>query len=220
MTRTIPPKNGNNDTNDKKEKVMCSAITASTGKPCKIKVWNDSKYCYHHHPDNKKKKSEWSKGNNGGRPRIQAYRSSESNERYDKKKKIDFDLVDRLCHIQCTGEEIAATIGVAYSTLMEATERVHNISFQGYHAIKREGGKSSLRRAQWKKATEEGNTTMQIWLGKQCLGQKDKQTHEHTGDGGGPIKTESKIDLSILSDEELSSLERIARKTIPSDITK
>lgn len=35
-------------------------------------------------------------------------------------------------------------------------------------------GKASLRRMQFKTA-ESGNATMQIWLGKQYLGQKDKQ---------------------------------------------
>jgi AraC-like DNA-binding protein len=38
----------------------------------------------------------------------------------------------------------------------------------------RERGKSSLKRAQWKKAVDEGNPTMLIWLGKQHLGQTDK----------------------------------------------
>lgn len=35
-------------------------------------------------------------------------------------------------------------------------------------------GKRSLRRMQWKSA-KGGNATMQIWLGKQLLGQTDKQ---------------------------------------------
>lgn len=38
----------------------------------------------------------------------------------------------------------------------------------------RENGKMSLRRAQFKKAVEDGNVAMQIWLGKQYLDQRDK----------------------------------------------
>jgi len=40
-------------------------------------------------------------------------------------------------------------------------------------------GKSSLRRNQWKSA-QDGNVTMQIWLGKQMLGQRDKSDVDQT----------------------------------------
>ena len=46
-------------------------------------------------------------------------------------------------------------------------------------------GKASLRRAQWK-AAQDGNPTMLVWLGKQMLGQRDKQ--EITGDNGGALQ--------------------------------
>jgi len=39
-------------------------------------------------------------------------------------------------------------------------------------------GKASLRRTQWKAATG-GNSTMMVWLGKNVLGQTDKQEIEH-----------------------------------------
>lgn len=42
-----------------------------------------------------------------------------------------------------------------------------------------------------------GATGMQIWLGKQWLGQKDKAEHELSGKDGGPIKTESKVILYL-----------------------
>jgi hypothetical protein len=40
-----------------------------------------------------------------------------------------------------------------------------------------EAGKSSLRRLQWKSALG-GNVVMQIWLGKQYLGQRDEHAVE------------------------------------------
>jgi len=46
-----------------------------------------------------------------------------------------------------------------------------------------ENGKSSLRRIQWKSALG-GNTTMQIWLGKQYLQQRDMHSAELTGAKG------------------------------------
>jgi hypothetical protein len=56
-----------------------------------------------------------------------------------------------------------------------------------------------------------GSTGMQIWLGKQWLGQRDKA--EFTGPKGGPIKTQRvPVDLSHLSDEELALLKKIGTK--------
>jgi len=46
-------------------------------------------------------------------------------------------------------------------------------------------GKQSLRRKQFEAAIK-GNVTMMIWLGKQNLGQSDKQ--ELTGKDGGPLE--------------------------------
>ena len=54
--------------------------------------------------------------------------------------------------------------------------------------------KLSVRRLQFKSA-QAGNVTMQIWLGKQYLGQKDKQEVENTGKDGGPIQTNTTLTL-------------------------
>lgn len=79
---------------------------------------------------------------------------------------IDYDLVNKLAHIQCTQEEIASIVGCDVRTLQRDEE------FCRIYKTASETGKSSLRRLQWKSA-EKGNVTMQIWLGKQYLGQKD-----------------------------------------------
>jgi hypothetical protein len=86
---------------------------------------------------------------------------------------IDFELVNKLCSILCTGEEIAHIIGVDYDTLNGAIKRNFKMAFPEYFGLHSAGAKASLRRMQWRTA-EEGNPTMQIWLGKQYLGQKDK----------------------------------------------
>jgi len=86
---------------------------------------------------------------------------------------IDWLLVDQLCEIQCTGEEIASVLDVDYDTVASACKRNHSKSFSDYMTEKRGNGKASLRRTQWK-AAEEGSATMQIWLGKNILGQVDK----------------------------------------------
>ncbi len=91
------------------------------------------------------------------------------------KKEIDYELVGKLAAIQCTQEEIATILGISRQTLLKDEE------FLYIYSSKKEAGRSSLRRMQWKTA-ESGNPTMQIWLGKQWLGQSDKQDVNHSGD--------------------------------------
>jgi hypothetical protein len=79
---------------------------------------------------------------------------------------IDYELVEKLAHIQCTQEEIANIIGVSTKTLQRDDE------FCRIYKKGMDFGKSSLRRFQWK-AAEKGNTSMLIWLGKQYLQQKE-----------------------------------------------
>jgi len=78
---------------------------------------------------------------------------------------IDEKLVADLARIQCTQAEIAAICGCSVGTINERYSEL----------IKSESdkGKSSLRRWQWK-AAEKGNVTMMIWLGKNMLGQSDR----------------------------------------------
>lgn len=91
------------------------------------------------------------------------------------KKEIDFDMVDNLLGIMCTGEEVADILGVDYDTLNARIKEQFKVSFSDYIREKQSKGKASLRRRQYLTAVEEGNPTMLIWLGKQYLGQKDKQ---------------------------------------------
>ena len=99
--------------------------------------------------------------------------------------RIEFNakLFENLCHIQCTQEEIAATMGMSVDTLERRVKEVYDGRlFADVFNEKREGGKESLRRAQWKTATEGNNPIMQIFLGKNVLGQKDKQDIDMTID--------------------------------------
>lgn len=93
---------------------------------------------------------------------------------------IDWEQVDSLCKIQCTGEEIASVLDVGYNTIERACKRDHNVKFGDYIAQKKLGGKASLRRNQWKLA-QDGNATMLVWLGKNMLNQTDKTETEISG---------------------------------------
>jgi hypothetical protein len=88
--------------------------------------------------------------------------------------KADIDIVaaERGASIGCTMEEIATLVGVGRRTLIDRVK----VDPELREAIDRgrEQGRTTLRRLQWK-AAEDGNPTMLIWLGKQLLGQRDKQ---------------------------------------------
>ena len=91
------------------------------------------------------------------------------------RKIIDLKQVAKLAKICCTVEEIANILDLSKSTLD------HNEEFLQVYKKNIDNGKMSLRRAQMELALK-GNATMQIWLGKQYLGQKDKQEIEHSGE--------------------------------------
>ena len=87
---------------------------------------------------------------------------------------INWDTVEKLCAIQCTGEEIAAVLKIDYDTLNTHIKDEFNLSFSDYFKKHSANGKMSLRRKQYEVA-QSGNVPMLIWLGKQYLEQKDKQ---------------------------------------------
>ena len=99
-------------------------------------------------------------------------------------KVINEEVLQRSASIGCTYAELAALQGMAMSTFWEHTERRPELKTMIEEA--RDTGRGTLRRLQWQQAAA-GNPTMLIWLGKQMLGQRDKQ--EVSGPDGGPIET-------------------------------
>src|SRR5215472_1243756 len=97
--------------------------------------------------------------------------ATEKPKRGRPKKFVDLELVEKLAHIQCTYGEIASTLGVSVDTLQR------NKDFAVVYKRGAEGGRKSLRRMQFESANK-GNVVMQIWLGKQYLGQSDQGTLE------------------------------------------
>ena len=88
------------------------------------------------------------------------------------KKVINQKQFESLCAIQCTQEEICNVLDVTDKTLTRWCNEVYNLSFSEIYEQKRDIGRMSLRRNQFKLA-ESGNATMQIWLGKQVLKQSE-----------------------------------------------
>lgn len=101
---------------------------------------------------------------------------SEKAKRGRGRPKLDIDQkkLEVLAQIGCTDEEIAAALGVSERTITNRKSELKEAIRRGYLA-----GNVSLRRAQMTNALK-GDRTMQIWLGKQRLGQKDQV--EHSGE--------------------------------------
>ena len=83
-----------------------------------------------------------------------------------KKYNLDTNQVEQLASFGCTDTEIASFFDISRTTL----ER----NYEQYLTKGRESGKIRLRQMQWASA-KKGNVAMLIWLGKQLLGQSDKQ---------------------------------------------
>lgn len=87
--------------------------------------------------------------------------------------KIKQDEFENLCGMWCTLVEIAEFFGVSEDTVETWCKNTYNETFSEVYKKKCSKGNISLRRLQMKSA-EKGNVTMQIWLGKQHLNQKEK----------------------------------------------
>lgn len=86
---------------------------------------------------------------------------------------IDKDQFEKLCSIQCTLNEIAGYFNCSPDTIERWCMRTYKEGFADIYDKKRGLGKISLRRSQFRMA--EHNPSMAIWLGKQYLGQTEKQ---------------------------------------------
>lgn len=100
---------------------------------------------------------------------------------------IDWDTVGKLLEAGCSGESIAAQFGVHRTTLYNRCKADMGVTFSALSQQKKMLGDNLLRAKQYQTAMS-GNTTMLIWLGKQRLGQSDK--NELTGKDGGRLVIE------------------------------
>ena len=94
---------------------------------------------------------------------------------------IDQRQFEALCSIQCTQEEICGVLNCDEATLIKWCKETYGETFSKVFKQKKQGGKASLRRMQWKLA--EKSAVMSIWLGKQYLDQKEKIEADVSGDG-------------------------------------
>ncbi len=86
---------------------------------------------------------------------------------------IKADQFEYLCSIMCTEEEIAGIFQCSVDTICNWCKEHYGLTFSEAYKNFSAQGKMSLRRFQFRMA--EKNAAMAIWLGKQYLGQTDKQ---------------------------------------------
>jgi hypothetical protein len=95
------------------------------------------------------------------------------------KVEIDWDKVGKMLEAGAFATGIAATIGCDEATLYRRCETDNKVSFAAFSQEKKAKGDELLRVKQFQTAMS-GNVTMQIWLGKQRLGQVDKSEQTQT----------------------------------------
>lgn len=115
---------------------------------------------------------------------------------------IKKDQFEKLCAIQCTKEEISAFFNCSEDTIERWCHREYGESFAVVFSKKRGLGRVSLRRHQFRMA--ENNPTMAIWLGKQYLGQADRQ----------------EVSVAIQDDETIREMESYFSQKISEESSK
>jgi hypothetical protein len=94
---------------------------------------------------------------------------------------IDLEELEKLAAMHCTEAEVAAWFSSPGATLTQQaiSRKLKREPFKTVWATGRAKGSISLRRKQ-KQRADAGDRTMLIWLGKQWLGQADKQEVQHS----------------------------------------
>lgn len=87
---------------------------------------------------------------------------------------IDWDQVAYWLEARCSGSQIADILGIHENTLYERCKTDLGLEFVAFKAKNRSKGEQNLRLAQYESAVKDKDRGMQIWLGKQWLGQTDK----------------------------------------------
>ena len=121
-------------------------------------------------------------------------------------KEINRRVFEQLCGLHCTIEDISNWFECTPKTLESWCKREYGSTFYQVYREKRVLGNVSLRRAQWKLA--EKSAAMAIFLGKNYLGQSDKQDVKVNGS----LEVESGYDLSKLTEEELLTFRELLKK--------
>lgn len=128
-------------------------------------------------------------------------------------KEISREQLEKLAALPLRATDIASVLGVSVDTLSRRISEWFGVTCAEYLDQKRASLRFSLMAKQYSVAMG-GNVTMLIWLGKQYLDQRDKNSTELSGPDGRPIET--KGSPSELSDAELDERIRVLQARLAS----
>lgn len=113
------------------------------------------------------------------------------------KANINWEMAARLVEAGCDGVECAAYFGIDPETFYNRCKEDLNIGFTEFLRQNRSKGNALLKAKQFEAALVDKDRGMLIWLGKQRLGQSDKQQID---------QTQTNVDLSGLSAQDIRQL--------------
>jgi hypothetical protein len=120
------------------------------------------------------------------------------------------DVVEALAACACTFDEIAAYIGWDPATVYRRMENPKNAFAQAFERG-RANGRATLRRKQYELALK-GNATMQIWLGKQLLGQTDLPQVQMTITNDATATTQNNFTMNENTKKKLFEAAQLVRR--------
>ena len=97
------------------------------------------------------------------------------------KKNFDWSKLDAILQFHSPLIDAADIVGVSVKTLQRRIREEYDMTFDEYRYQKGSRTRQNLRQIQYDTA-KNGNVTMQIWLGKQWLGQSDKKDINMSGE--------------------------------------
>jgi len=104
---------------------------------------------------------------------------------------------EKLCHLQCTEQEMADWFHVSVSTLDRRIREERHQRFEEFFAKHRVQGKITLRRNLFK--LSESSAAAAIFLAKNWLGMVDRQDHDVTS-GGKPLGYDIEVPHDIIAE--------------------
>jgi hypothetical protein len=122
-------------------------------------------------------------------------------------KEINWSEIELAAEKQWNLKQLAALVGCDVKTLVAGIQRQYGIESSAYLAIKKEVGWARLLTKQYDMAMD-GSVALLIWLGKNYLGQSDKQHIEQEVSGN----VTSNLNLKNLTDDELFTMNALLKK--------
>ena len=116
---------------------------------------------------------------------------------------IDWDEVEQWARHQCTGVEIAGTLGIHKTTLYRRVEEKFGVTFTDWITSCKASGVNMLKNQQFKRAAE-GSEKMLIHLGKNYADQTDKRDVRISGSLDQEFEKYRK-EMDVKTDEELDA---------------